>query len=273
MSLLDVFFSLADCHGIKVTLVGLAEVDRDFLYSRENYEHVGLEVKGKACTGAVLVDNGSHTGVVARLVLDDGNAATTHGDNHCVSVNKVLNHGKFHNLHRSGRGHHAAPSASGIFNKGVVGRCHDGFGFFFAVEHAHGFGGVLESGVVVVDHHLRYERDARFVDAAANQFATHCLLQVITNVALSHGATLGEGDARCATAILGRELECQVHHAHLRAIAVTDNHIVALLNEVYDGGSGSLDELELLFGRIAQGVSAQGNYKSFVHIDGMNIKV
>ena len=59
--------------------------------------------------------------------------------------------------------------------------------------------------------------------------------------------------------------EAQVDHADLGAVAVGDDDLVALGDQVHDGLGGLLDQLELLIGGVSQGVSAQRDDDAFAH--------
>ena len=169
----------------------------------------------------------------------------------------MLNNGELHNLHGNGRGNYAAIATSSILNKGVTSLGHDAVGVFLAVEHAHWLGGILEGAVVLVNNHLSYHCCTRFVDATASELALHCLLQMITNVALGHGTALGERHCGSATAIVGAVLKREVYHTHLWTVAMANYHVISFLNEVNDGRGSAFYQFELLLRSLAQGVTTQ----------------
>ena len=103
------------------------------------------------------------------------------------------------------------------------------------------------------------------MDAAGVQLGLDGLLQVIADVALGHGAALGERHIRGVAALVGGKLHGQVDHAHLGAVAVADDDLVAFFHQVHDGLGGLLHQLQLLFGGISKGVAPQRHYDSLTH--------
>jgi hypothetical protein len=56
-----------------------------------------------------------------------------------------------------------------------------------------------------------------------------------------------------------------LNHADLRAVAVRDDDLVTVLDQVCDGAGRRLDSLHLLFKIFAQSVAAQSDHNSFSH--------
>ena len=81
--------------------------------------------------------------------------------------------------------------------------------------------------------------------------AADALLQVITNVALGHGAALGQRHLGGTDGIVGSG-EGVLDHADLRAVAVGDDDLVALLDEAEEGMGGVAHGLDLLDGVVAE---------------------
>ena len=88
---------------------------------------------------------------------------------------------------------------------------------------------------------------------------------MIADIALAHGAALGEGHVALDGAGLGGGGQAQVDHAHLGAVAVGHHYLVAGLDQVHNGTGGLGDQPELLLGGFAQGVAAQGDDDAFGH--------
>ena len=88
--------------------------------------------------------------------------------------------------------------------------------------------------------------------------AANALLQVITNVALGHGAALGQRHLGGTDGIVGSG-EGVLDHADLRAVAVGDDDLVALLDETEESVGGVAHGLDLLDGVVAEGVAAEGD--------------
>ena len=61
--------------------------------------------------------------------------------------------------------------------------------------------------------------------------------------------------------------KAQVDHAHLGAVAVGDDDLVALGDEVHDGLGGGAHQSQLLGGGVAQGIAAQGDNDTLAHIN------
>ena len=172
-----------------------------------------------------------------------------------------------HDVHGLGGGHHLAVAPAGVLHHGIAPLPGDALRRLLIVEGAHGLGGVPESGVLRGDHHLGDHGGYRLGDMAAGQLVVNGLLEMVADVALGHGAALGEGHVRLDGAALGGGGKAQVDHAHLGAVAVGDDHLVAVGNQVHDGAGGLGDQMELLGGGAAQGVAAQGDDDSFAHFN------
>ena len=135
-----------------------------------------------------------------------------------------------------------------------------GVGLLLGHEGADGLGGVLEAGVVGVDLDLGdHGGDVPTLEVAVHGHAEG-LLQVVADVALAHGAALGEVDLG---ELLGVDLvgggEGVLDHADLRAVAVGDDDLVAHADDLEQGRRGGADLCDLLFRGVAKGVSAEGD--------------
>ena len=103
------------------------------------------------------------------------------------------------------------------------------------------------------------------MNAAVQQFCFQGILQVVANVALAHGYTDGQWHhvaLRLLTVIGGKGV---LDHAHLGAVAVGDDHLMAIFNEISDGLGGVLHRGHLFGEALAQGVTAQGDDNAFGH--------
>ena len=124
---------------------------------------------------------------------------------------------------------------------------------------------MLEGGVALLHQHLGDHGGHVLGHAPRRQLVADGVLQVVANVALAHGPALGEGHVGLDGLRLGGGGEAQVDHAHLGAVAVGDDHLVALGDEIHDGLRGLRDQRELLVGGAAQGVAAQSDDDAFTH--------
>jgi len=83
---------------------------------------------------------------------------------------------------------------------------------------------------------------------------------------LAHGAADGQRARNVLLRVAARQLGHGVgDHANLRAVAVHDDNLVALLDEVDDGLGGHLDGLHLLGKVLSKGVAAEGNDDALGH--------
>ena len=246
---------------LELLLVGLAEVDGDVLDGGQQEQDVGVAVLGQQLAAQVLVDDGGDA-LVATLVLvvaDDGDAAAAAGDDDELVVEQVEDGVGLDDLLGVGGGDDAAPAAAGILDEdlgGVLG--HELLGLLLGVEGADGLGRVLERGVVGVALDLGDDGGGMPTLIALVHLATNALLQVIANVALGHGAALGQRHLGGADGVVGSG-EGVLDHADLRAVAVGDDDLVALLDEAEEGVGGVAHGLDLLDGIVAESVATEGD--------------
>ena len=79
------------------------------------------------------------------------------------------------------------------------------------------------------------------------------------DIALAHGGALGQGHGGHLGPRLGGGVEGQLNHAHLWAVAVADDDLMALLDEADEGGGRLVEAGHLLPRCIPQGVAPQGD--------------
>ena len=91
------------------------------------------------------------------------------------------------------------------------------------------------------------------------ELAADALLQVVADVALAHSSALGQIHGGDLLVNLVRGGEGVLDHADLRAVAVGDDDLVALLDEAEEGMGGVAHGLDLLDGVVAEGVAAKGD--------------
>ncbi len=96
-------------------------------------------------------------------------------------------------------------------------------------------------------------------DVAGLQVVQDGLGQLVADVALGHGAGLGEGHVRGLVVVGRRVGERVVDHADLGAVAVGDDDVGAVLDHVHDALGGVPHERKLLLRGVAEGVAAQGD--------------
>ncbi len=246
---------------LELLLVGLAEVDGDMLDGGQQEQDVGVAILGQQLAAQVLVDDGGNA-LVATLVLvvaDDGDAAATAGDDDELVVEQVEDGVSLDDLLGIGGGDDATPAAAGILDEdlgGILG--HELLGLLLGVEGADRLGRVLERGVVGIALDLGDDGCGVPALIALVHLAADALLQVIADVALGHGAALGQRHLGGADGVVGGG-EGVLDHADLRAVAVGDDDLVALLDETEEGVGGVAHGLDLLDGVVAEGVAAEGD--------------
>ena len=157
-------------------------------------------------------------------------------------------------------------TTAGVLDEVIAAVALELLGLALGHEGADGLGGVLERGVCGVDLDLGEDGGHAARDAAALHLLAQGVLQVVADVALAHGATDGQRARDVLLRVGAGELGHGVgNHAHLRAVAVDDDDLVALLDEVNDGAGGVLDRLHLLRKVLAKGVSAEGDDDALAH--------
>lgn len=246
---------------LELLLVGLAEVDSHVLNGSQQEQDVGGAVLSKQLATHVLVDNRGDA-LVATLVLivaDHGDAAATAGDNDELVVEQVQDGIGLDDLLGLRGGHDATPTAAGILDEGHLGVLgHDLAGLLLGVERADRLGGVRERGVVGVALDLGDDGGGMPALVALVHLAADALLQVVANIALGHGAALGQIHGRGADGVVRRG-ESVLDHTDLRAVAVGDDDLVALLDQAQQRMRGVVDLLDLLGRGVAQRIAAEGD--------------
>ena len=196
---------------------------------------------------------------------DDRDAAAAGSDDGVLGVHERLDGRDLHDLLGTRARNDLTPAAAGVF--GDVDALLGGelLGLFLGHEGADGLGRVLERGVSRIDSDLR--QDGRAVDAetaAVELFADH-VLQIVADVALAHGHAHGKRHDVALGLLLVVGRERVLDHADLRAVAVGDDDLMAVLDQVCDGAGRRLDGVHLLFEILAQSIAAQGDDDSFSH--------
>ena len=233
----------------------LAEVDGHLLHGGEDDEHIGVQQLRQLGGGEILVDDGGRAYQTA-VAAHHGDTAAAYGDDHGAAVHQRPDGILLDDIHGLGGGDHLTPATTGVLHHGAATLGHDAVGGHLVIEGADGLGGVLEGRVVFIHQHLRDYGGHVLPEATGGQLIADGILQMVTDIALTHGATLREGHIRLDGAGLGGGREPQIDHAHLRAVAVGNDDLVAGGDEVHDGLSGQGHQLQLLGGGIAQGVAA-----------------
>ena len=170
-----------------------------------------------------------------------------------------------HDVKGLGGGDHLAIAPAGVLHHGIALFGGDAVGGLLVIEGAHGLGGILEGGVVLGHHGLGDDGGHGLPDAPGGQLVADGLLQVIADIALGHGAALGEGHVSLDGAGLGGGGQAQVDHTHLGAVAVGYHHRVPGFHQIRNGLGGLLYRQHLFRQIFAQRVAAQGDDNAFGH--------
>ena len=107
--------------------------------------------------------------------------------------------------------------------------------------------------------------DGRTPHSILVELFTDDVLQIIADIALAHGHAHRKRHDVTLGLLLVVGGEGVLDHANLRAVAVGDDDLVAVLNEVGDGFGRHMDGIHLLMQILAKGVAAQRNDDTFSH--------
>ena len=177
----------------------------------------------------------------------DRDTAAAGSDNGVLRVHKRLDRGDLDDLLRARACNDLTPAAACVL--GDVDALFGGelFGLFLGHERADGLGRMLERGVSRINGDLR--QNSRAVDAqtAAVKLLADHVLQIVADVALTHGYAHGKGHDVALGLLLVVSGKRVLDHADLRAVAVRDDDLVTVLDQVCDGAGRRLDSLHLLF--------------------------
>ena len=195
----------------------------------------------------------------------NGDTAAAAADDDIAVVTQGTDSAQLYDLLRFGRGNVPAPAASGILLEQETGLGGHGLGFFLGQEFADGLGGILESGILGVHFHLCDHGDHRLVDAAVEHLLTECVLQVITDVSLTHGAADGQGRAVLGGIFMHQRQHGVVNDAYLGAVAVGNDDLMAGGDQIHDSLGSNLYGVCLLMKRAAQSVAAQSDDDFLAH--------
>ena len=241
-------------------LLRRAEVQADVVDRREDEQIVRADGFGQARGGKVLVDDGVHAVVVPVRVAHDGHTAAAAGDDDILTVEQVQNRAPLGNIHRLRRGDDAPPAAAGVLPH-AQGRIvtHHLLRGGLIVKRADGLCRLAERGVVRVDDDLRDDRRHLPGHTIGAQRAAHALLEVVADIALAHGRALRQRHGRDLGVCFHGGVERRLDHADLRAVAVADDDLVALMDEPDERRARGGHAVALLRRRAAERVAAESN--------------
>ena len=138
----------------------------------------------------------------------------------------------------------------------------------FGKRTADQFDRIVEGIVVRIYFNLCKNRGCGFEDSSAEKLSTDGVLQVVADIALTHGRALRQRHGRDGGVRFRGGVERRLDHADLRTVAVADDDLVALADYLGDVLCGHHDVLKLVFaGRglasCLKSVSAESNNNFF----------
>ena len=103
-------------------------------------------------------------------------------------------------------------------------------------------------------------------DSTVPHFFPQGILQIITDVPLTHGHTDRQWTGGVFLGVAPCKLRhCVLNQANLWSIAVGDNNLMTLFNQIHNCFCGVSDSDQLLLQIVAQSVSTQRNYDTLSH--------
>lgn len=245
---------------VKRALLRRAEIQADVVDRREDEQIVRAHGLGQTGTGKVLVDDGVDPEIVPVRVARDRHTAAAAGDDDILIVEQVQDRAPLDDVHRLRRGDDTPPAAPGILAhmQGRVAVLHP-LCRGRVVKRADGLGRRAKRGVVRVNDDLR--DDCRHLPrhALRTQRTAQPLLQMIADIALTHGRALRQRHGRDGGVRFRGGIERRLDHADLRTVAVADDDLVSLMDEPDERRAGGGHTRALLGRRIAERVAAERN--------------
>ena len=180
------------------------------------------------------------------------------GDDDILIVEQVQDRAPLDDVHRLRRGDDAPPAAPGILAhmQGRVAVLHP-LCRGRIVKRADGLCRRTKRGIVRVDDDLRDDRRHLPRHPLRTQRTAQPLLQMIADIALTHGRALRQRHGRDGGVRFRGGVERRLDHADLRTVAMADDDLVSLMDEPDERRAGGGHTRALLGGRIAERVAAE----------------
>ena len=228
----------------------------------EKDEHVGVAVLAEKRAGHVLVDD-RRNALVAAVVVGvtyHGDATAAAGDDDELVVEQVEDRVGLDDAAGARARDHAAIASAGVLDE-LEGRVLLGLrlSLLLREEGADGLGGVLEARVIGVDLDLGHDGCHVPLPARLVHLRAEPLLEVVADIALAHGAALGKVHDGNLGVLRGGDGERLLDHAHLGAVPVGDDDLGVLVDDAEKRGRRGADALDLLLGRVSEGVAPEGD--------------
>lgn len=258
LPLAQVALRVVGVQHVERALLRRAEIQADVVDRRKDEQVVRAHGLGQTGAGKVLVDDGVDTEIVPVRVARDRHTAAAAGDDDILIVEQVQDRAPLDDVHRLRRGDDTPPAAPGILAhmQGRVAVLHP-LCRGRVVKRADGLCRRLKGGVVRVNDDLRDDRRHLPRHGLRAQRTAQPLLQMIADIALTHGRALRQRHGRDGGVRFRGGVERRLDHADLRTVAVADDDLVSLMDEPDERRAGGGHTRALLGGRIAERVAAE----------------
>ena len=204
---------------------------------------------------------------------DHRDTAAAGCDDRMLCVHQRAHGFDLHDLHGLRARNDLTPAATCVFSNVDTLFCCQLLCLFLGHERADGLGRMLEGRVFGVDGNLRENGRAVDAETAAVQLLTDHVLQIVTDIALAHGDADGKRHniALCLLLVVGGK--GVLNHTDLRSVAVGDDDLVTVFDQIGDCFCGDMDSVHLLMQIFAQRVAAEGDDNSFSHFQIPHISI
>ena len=234
----------------------------NLFHAGQDDELIRLQVAGQLSGDAVLLDHGG-SALQSMLLRDNGDPAASAGDDHLICVRQRADGIDLQNINGLGRGHDPAEALSRFFHN-IVPLFLFGLGILSRHVTADDLGGLIKGLVVGIHRHLRQDRADRLGNTPAQQLRAQGILDIISHIALAHGAADAHGSGRVVDVDPTKLRHRLVDHADLRPVAVRDGELIARLNQIRKRFGGHLHCVLLLCRGISKGLMPQRNDGPFL---------
>ena len=199
-------------------------------------------------------------------------SAAAAADYNLVCIDKTVDRILFNDLNRFRGSNNTAVTASCIFFHDIAICFFCMFSLFFCHKVTDWLAWVLESRVVFVYTYLCDNSNNRCTHKSTlTKLFAKCILQVISDIGLTHGNTDGERRIWLIFVFSGKSSHGIVDHTNLWSVSVNYNYLMAFFNEVTQCFCCSFYCLHLFRKSVAQCISAESNDDSFSFIHCKNL--
>ena len=166
---------------------------------------------------------------------EDRNASAAARNHHMVGVNQGLDRLNLYDGYRLGRGDNTAVASSGILYDVIITLPDQLVRLLLRHEGADRFGRMEKCGILRVHLDLRKHGRNADIDSPVKHLLSHGILQVVSDVSLTHRHTDGQRNRDVVLRIRSHQFTHRVlDHADLRSVSMRDNDFISLLDQVGD---------------------------------------